>query len=245
MHIVVRNIAGLEAGNQRSGFTLVELMVVLAIIAALAALITPALLNSRTAARNAAIKTEIDSLHMALMNYRNEYGSFPPCADANPTAAGPPITSAAQTHLKRLFPRCTTVSGSTGQFQSATAITPANALASWLLGYTGSPTNPLIPATDRKRLFDFDDTRIAAGAYAPAGKAQSPYIYINAAQYAQQAASPLVLGSGTYSPVIRTGSSYFNPDTFQILCAGLDEQFGTDDDLSNFWKSTRVLAVGQ
>lgn len=235
-----------SAPPARTAFTLVELMVVLAIIAALAALITPALLNSRTAARNAAIKAEIDSLHMALMNYRNEYGNFPPCADANPTAAGPPITSAAQAHLKRIFPRCTTVSGTSGQFQSATAITPANALASWLLGYTGNPTSPLAPAADRKRLFDFDDTRVVAGAYAPVGKPLSPYVYINAAQYAQQAATPLVLGSGTYRPVVRAGgSSYFNPDTFQILCAGLDEQFGTDDDLSNFWKSTRVLAVGQ
>ena len=229
----------------RRGFTLVELMVVLAIIAALAALITPALLNSRTAARNAAIKAEIDSLHMALMNYRNEYSSFPPCADANPTASGPPITSVAQAHLKRIFPRCTTVSGSAGQFQSATAVTPANALASWLLGYTGNPTDPLKPAADRKRLFDFDDTRVVAGAYAPTGKPLSPYIYINSAQYAQQTSTPLVLSSGTYKPVMRTGGTYFNPDTFQILCAGLDEQFGTDDDLSNFWKSTRVLAVGQ
>jgi len=32
---------------------------------------------------------------------------------------------------------------------------------------------------------------------------------------------------------------FFNPDTFQIICAGLDEQFGTDDDLSNFWPGTR------
>ena len=31
----------------------------------------------------------------------------------------------------------------------------------------------------------------------------------------------------------------FNPDTFQILCAGQDEEFGTDDDLSNFWPGTK------
>jgi prepilin-type N-terminal cleavage/methylation domain-containing protein len=236
----------------RPAFTLVELMVVLAIIAALAALITPALLNARTAARNAAIKAEIDSLHMALMNYNNEYGSFPPCVDPNPTASGPPITSAAQAHLKRLFPRCSTVSGTAGQFQSATAITPGNALASWLQGYTGNPTSPLSPAADRKRLFDFDDTRVAGGRYAPPGKPLSPYIYINAANYAVSGSPaipvPYVIGTGTYQAqtrVLASGTVYFNPDTFQILCAGLDEQFGTDDDLSNFWKSTRVLAVGQ
>lgn len=245
MSSVTRSEIGRVAGPWRPAFTLVELLVVLAIIAGLAALITPVVLGARTAARNGAIKAEIDLLHMALMNYRNEYASFPPCADANPTAAGPPITSAAQAHLKRLFPRCTTVSGTAGQFQSATAITPENALASWLLGYTGSPTSPLIPAGDRKRLFDFDDARISGGGYAPAGKPRSPYVYINASAYAAQAATPLVLSSGTYAPVARTPTSYFNPDTFQILCAGLDETFGTDDDLSNFWKGTRGQAAAE
>ena len=32
---------------------------------------------------------------------------------------------------------------------------------------------------------------------------------------------------------------YFNPDSFQIICAGRDEKFGTDDDMSNFWPGTR------
>lgn len=252
MSSTARSEIGRDIGPLRTAFTLVELLVVLAIIAVLAALLTPVVLGARTAARNGAIKAEIDLLHMAMMNYRSEYGSFPPCDDANPTAAGPPITSPAQAHLKRVFPRCTNVSGSAGQFQSATAITPANALASWLLGYTGSPTSPLIPAAGRKRLFDFDEGRIAGGAYAPAGKPLSPYIYINAANYTVDGTSGTprmyVIGTGTYQAqfrVLASGIARYNPDTFQILCAGLDEQFGTDDDLSNFWKGTRGQAAAE
>ena len=37
-----------------------------------------------------------------------------------------------------------------------------------------------------------------------------------------------------------TATEFFNATTFQILCAGRDEQWGTDDDLSNFWPGTRV-----
>ena len=59
------------ASYRRSGFTLVELLAVIMIIALLAALVTPAVMRARNTARNAAIKAEIDLLHMAIMNYKN------------------------------------------------------------------------------------------------------------------------------------------------------------------------------
>jgi prepilin-type N-terminal cleavage/methylation domain-containing protein len=230
----------------RRGFTIVELLVVVGIIAVLATLITPAVIRARSAARNAAIKAEIDMLHMAVMNYKNEYGSFPPCSSG--TAAGTPMAR----HLARLFPRCD-VSTHLGA-ANAGAVNPQNALASWLLGYTSDPTSPLLPASARKKLYDFDPARIASAGYIPAGKQDSPYVYIDSARYGA-ALSPMnyevVLSSGTVlyaaqTQTLTSGVSFFNPDTFQILCAGQDGIFGTDsntageDDLSNFWTGTRA-----
>jgi len=230
------------AGGRRGGFTLVELLVVIMIIAMLAGLVTPAVMRAQASARNAAIKAEIDMLHMAIMNYKNEYGSFPPCADSTAYAASGPAVK----HLSRLFPRCTSP---TAQFASAAALTPQTALVAWLGGYTDDPMLPLTNGT-RKKLFDFDQPRVTSLAYAPSGKSGSPYIYIDSTNY---------LVSGTIPTFASTGGTYyahrvpasasgnfttlsqpaFNADTFQILCAGRDETFDTDDDLSNFWPGTR------
>jgi hypothetical protein len=97
--------------------------------------------------------------------------------------------------------------------------------------------------------------------YAP-GKKMSPFIYINSAAYGQITAGVVVSQPtytvSTYYPqsltdavtptpatyqaelqVLPIGTTFFNADTFQILSAGRDEQWGTDDDLSNFWPGTR------
>jgi len=227
--------AGCDPTSPRHGFTLVELLVVIGIIAVLAALVTPAVMNARRSARNAAIKVEIDMLHTALMNYKNEYGSFPPCNST--TAAG----DRAAKHLQRLFPRCANVVAQLGN----RGVAPVNALVGWLLGYTNDPTNPLQPQASRRKLFDFDQGRIDAstGAYFPSQLRGSPYVYIDGAAYGTTLV-PLTypLGTQTYQAerqVLATGTAFFNPDTFQILCAGRDEVFGTADDLSNFWPGTR------
>jgi len=228
------------------GFTLVELLVVILIVALLAALVTPAVMQAQVAARNAAIKAEIDMLHMAIMNYKNEYGSFPPCADSTSYSAGGPAAK----HLARLFPRCASPAD---QFTGFPTLTPQNALVAWLGGYTDDPTLPITGGA-RKKLYDFDQSRIANISYYPSGKPGSPYIYINAANYTtgSGAATTILsisLTGGTYFahrvPLSATGNfntltqPAFNPDTFQILCAGRDEKFGTDDDLSNFWPGTK------
>ena len=224
-------------------FTLVELLVVIGIIGLLAALLTPVVMQSLTKARNAAIKTEIDMLHMAIMNYKNEYGSFPPCYDLV-TLSG---TGAVGKHIRRIFPRCTTAGNElTNVFsgKSPTYVTPGNALAFWLSGFTGDPTLPLTGGT-RKKLFDFDTSRLntTTGLVWPSGKDGSPYVFIDKTQYGTVVSgssnNPLPVASGICLAEPNSTTTFFNPDTFQILCSGRDEQWNTDDDLSNFWPGTR------
>jgi prepilin-type N-terminal cleavage/methylation domain-containing protein len=300
----------------RNAFTLVELLVVVSIIAVLAALVTPAVMRARASARNAAIKVEIDMLHMALMNYKNEYGSFPPCESAA-GATDPPVR-----HVMRLFPRTALLVpgrwnlenspggpardqldlGATGVLKdnSGTVIFtdttsrnnidfgPSTAIVFWLEGFTQNPTSPMYPASDRKKLFDFDESRRLTtgtppkftGRYHIAGKPESFYVYYDAASYGRTDFIPIaaaglennafvhvqpdtVLTNGanrqipnwvtalpaakqelwkfTVSevPAERQFQRVFNPGTFQIINPGVDGEFGTDDDVSNFWKGTR------
>jgi hypothetical protein len=194
-------------------------------------------MRATATAQNARIKSEIDMLHMAIQQYKNEYGSFPPAVDFDTAGNQGRINK----HIQRLFPRAPAAFLLNNA--NAALMKPTNALVGWLVGFSDDPTNPMgivsgsgggqaLPGVTKKKLFDFDSSRVANGQFTPPSKPNSPYIYIDSGSYG-------VSGLPVTVEIDPKTTKPFNPDSFQIICAGRDEKYGNDDDISNFWPGTR------
>ncbi|MBB03672.1 MAG: DUF1559 domain-containing protein [Rubinisphaera brasiliensis] len=87
------------------GFTLIELLVVIAIIAILVALLLPAVQQAREAARRSACKNNLKQIGLALHNYHDTHGSFPPGRVRNSTCGVNSWQTSNITWLARILPQ--------------------------------------------------------------------------------------------------------------------------------------------
>jgi prepilin-type N-terminal cleavage/methylation domain-containing protein/prepilin-type processing-associated H-X9-DG protein len=77
---------------RRRGFTLIELLVVIAIIAVLIALLLPAVQAAREAARRAQCINNLKQIGVALHNYHDSNGAFPPGALSHYKGGNPTLS---------------------------------------------------------------------------------------------------------------------------------------------------------
>jgi len=89
------------------GFTLVEILVVVAIIVILMAILIPVAMGMISRARNAAIGVELSQLATALKEYKKDHGDYPPSMGGPPTQWLPAnrYGTVAERHLLRCYPK--------------------------------------------------------------------------------------------------------------------------------------------
>lgn len=88
-------VSARRRGRPAAGFTLVELLVVMAIIGVLVALLLPAIQSAREAARRAQCAQHVSQLILAVHNYEMAHGYFPP---GTIDAKGPIVNAPAGYH---------------------------------------------------------------------------------------------------------------------------------------------------
>jgi prepilin-type N-terminal cleavage/methylation domain-containing protein len=135
--------ASIPGGRRRPAFTLVEMIVVMAIIGVLAAILIPTLRAAMVRAKVTAIAGDLANLDAALNQFKEKYGNYPPdFSNANVLTR----------HVQKAWPRATANelriflaiayhrgSGISGpQWE----IDPAEALVFWLGGFSEDPQHP-------------------------------------------------------------------------------------------------------
>lgn len=167
----------------RAGFTLVELMVAISIIALLIGLLMPAISSARRNANVAEVKTEISALGQALADFKAKFGEYPPSRiTLYKTADGWSSDNRSKTIIRRFWPSFDfTSDGAGGSFSQAwpgesISLDGAECLLFFVggvrdidgvhIGFSSNPSQPFSVQPTRSRVgpfFEIDTGRLSDG----------------------------------------------------------------------------------
>jgi len=201
----------------RRGFTLVELMVVITIIAILAGLIMGAVFVAFSRVHKGVTQVELNNLAMGIEQYKSLHGEYPP-SDWNQL----------QAHLDDIFPN-------RDHSEVIPKMDAAELLVFYLQGYSKAAEKPVTGAADRTPLFDLDPTRLVdmdgdgLKEYIPKHGTKVPYVYFSKPYPGQsykgvEAVAGVAVPGPTEKP-------------FQIIAAGLGSTYA-ESPLSNVKDNT-------
>ena len=233
--------------SARCGFTLVEVMIVIIIIVILAGLLLPAVMSAIRRAKITATRFEIQTIGLALEQYRQDFGAYPPSCVwwENPFSGGRWYTSYADDRDTMDGAECLVyfLCGPSGRGLDVGTKTygpylqpKVDALIPQVAGDTAADNldgDGFQALQDAFRegcvylYFKADRTRPAGNEYDPR---HNRHMLDNGGVDAVGNRIPRKPGE----PVRDAGGNYYNPTTFQIISAGLDGQYNTKDDITNF-----------
>jgi prepilin-type N-terminal cleavage/methylation domain-containing protein len=176
----------------RRGFTLVEMLVVLGIIAILVGLLMPAVMATVNRARITRMGTEIAQIKDAIEKYKTDKGDYPPNLRGNPAAV--------MRHIRRCYPKISPTElallwdFSTGSVWPAMQLDEGESLVFWLAATRQSPQFPFGLSTgasgiERVKLYDFDERRLTDddgdgwASFRPEYAKDTFYLYVDSRSY--------------------------------------------------------------
>ncbi len=222
--------------SKRAGFTLVELLIVIAIIALLAGITLVALQSARLFVGASTARQRLDDLSQALEIYKQKYGEYPPDCCATDAEI--------QRHILKRWPNA--LKG--GKVADMVEIAreqmdkgPGWALLFWLAGMDGEgfladPKEPIArgpfaddePREEPVLELSYDSDGTGNGNYNDAVGLMfknNPIIYFRADAKTGYDGKDFHVEGTEAAPYMKNGA-WYNPDSFQLIYSGDDGDFG-------------------